>query len=145
MSWIRANLTDVRIVVASEDNGAPEGSWGDIFVLHDLPDVTDSAFPFATIIVQDQPGFDDRSDLDRAGVFRVNMQVGRDRAAELLPEGRGGEDTDFTEFDRVLPHPVYAAQGYVCVVNPAEATTDLVQQLLGEAHERSRARLRNRS
>lgn len=51
VSWIRANLADVRIVVASEDNGAPDGSWSDIFVLHDLPDATESGFPFATIVV----------------------------------------------------------------------------------------------
>jgi hypothetical protein len=103
--------------------------------------------PFATIVTQDQPGFDDRSRLDRPGAFRVNIQVGRKRAAELL--GRTAatsdvDDGDFAEADRLLPHPVYSPQGYVSVVNPGNATTELVRQLLREAHTRSRARLRRR-
>jgi hypothetical protein len=146
-TWIRSNLADVQVVVASEDNGAPESSWGDIFVMHDVPAGVATGYPFATIIIQDQPGFDDRSRLDRAGAFRVNIQVGRRRAEELLGVAVGAtkfDEVDFAEFDRLLPHPVYAAQGYVSVVNPGEATAELVLQLLREAHARSRARLRPR-
>jgi hypothetical protein len=145
VTWIRSNLADVDVVVASAENGAPEGSWGDVFVNHDVPAGTRIGFPFATIVTQDQPGFDDRSRLDRPGAFRVNIQVGRERAAELLGGAtalRDLDDVDFVQADRVLPHPTYAAQGYVSVVNPGEMTTDLVHQLLLEAHTRTRARLR---
>lgn len=144
VAWIRSNLDGVRVVVASADNGAPQQSWGDVFVMHDVPDDVDAGFPFATIVTQDQPGFDEGSDLDRPGAFRVNLQVGRSRAAELGvgPEHRDG--VDHAEVDRLLPHPVYAAQGYVSVVNPGRATSELVLQLLGEAHARSRARTRPR-
>lgn len=148
VTWIRSNLSEVRVVVASKENGAPENSWGDVFVMHDVRADTDAGFPFATIITQDQPGFDDRSRLDRAGAFRVNIQVGRGRAAELLgrpPTRSGFDDVDFAEADRVLPHPVYAPHGYVSIVNPGDATTDLVHQLLLEVHARSRARLRART
>jgi hypothetical protein len=147
VTWIRSNLADVQVVVASEENGAPEGSWGDVFVMHDVPAGVATGYPFATIIIQDQPGFDDRSRLDRAGAFRVNIQVGRRRAEELLGVAVGAtkfDEVDFAEFDRLLPHPVYAAQGYISVVNPGEATAELVLQLLREAHARSRARLRPR-
>lgn len=145
VTWIRSNLDDVQVEVASEDNGAPENSWGDVFVNHDVPVGATAGFPFATIITQDQPGFDDRSRLDRLGAFRVNIQIGRTRAAELLGDLSGiaspGE-IDYAEPDRLLPHPVYAAQGYVSVVNPGEMTTELVHQLLQEAHAHSRQRLR---
>ncbi len=147
VSWIRSNLADVHVVVASEETGAPEGSWGDVFVMHDVPAETHAGFPFATIVTQDQPGFDDRSRLDRADAFRVNIQVGRKRAAELLgrPAARSDpDDADVAEADRLLPHPVYSPQGYVSVVNPGDATTELVRQLLQEAHARSHARLRKR-
>jgi hypothetical protein len=146
--WIRSNLADVHVVVASEQNGAPEGSWGDVFVMHDVPAAAQTGFPFATIVTQDQPGFDDRSRLDRAGAFRVNIQVGRGRSEELLGVAVGAskfDEVDFAEVDRLLPHPVYAAQGYVSVVNPGKATTELVHELLREAHARSRARLRPHS
>src|SRR5680860_678112 len=36
VTWIRTNLADVHVVVASEKNGAPEASWGDVFVEHDV-------------------------------------------------------------------------------------------------------------
>jgi hypothetical protein len=143
VTWIQSNLTDVDVLVAAEDNGAPEGSWGDVFVSHDVPVGTNAGFPFATITTQDQPGFDDRSRLDRPGAFRVNIQVGRARAAELLGSAeRSVDPVDFAEADRLLPHPVYAPQGYVGVVNPGDATTALVHQLLHEARARTRARLR---
>jgi len=148
VAWIRSNLAQVNVVVASEENGAPHGSWGDVFVMHDVPPDTRAGFPFATIVTQDQPDFDELSRLDRAGAFRVNIQVGRERAAELLgraPAGSDIEDVDFAEADRLLPHPVYAPQGYVSVVNPGGETAELVRQLLREAHTRSRARLRPRA
>jgi hypothetical protein len=145
VTWIRSNLDEVDVLVASAENGAPEGSWGDVFVNHDVPAGTKVGFPFATIVTQDQPDFDDRSRLDRPGAFRVNIQVGRQRAGELLGVAPGAWDldnTDFAEADRLLPHPVYAAQGYISVVNPGEATSELVLELLQEAHARSAARLR---
>lgn len=148
VAWIRSNLAQVNVVVASEENGAPQGSWGDVFVMHDVPPDTRAGFPFATIVTQDQPDFDELSRLDRAGAFRVNIQVGRERAAELLGRASAGsdiEDVDFAEADRLLPHPVYAPQGYVSVVNPGDETAELVHQLLREAHTRSRARLRTRT
>jgi hypothetical protein len=147
VTWIRSNLNDVQVVVASAENGAPESSWGDVFVSHDVPADVNAGFPFLTIVTQDQPGFDDRSRLDRPDAFRVNIQVGRERAAELLGGAsalRDLDDVDFAEADRLLPHPTYAVQGYVSVVDPGEATTELVHQLMLEAHARSAARLRRR-
>lgn len=141
VAWIRANLADVQVLVASAENGAPESSWGDVFVSHDVPAGAHTGFPHVTIVTQDQPGFDDRSRLDRTGAYRVNVQVGRERATELLGDvmrTRNFDDVDFAEADCLLPHPVHAAQGYVSVVNPGEDTTDLVLDLIREAHERSR-------
>jgi len=34
-----------------------------------------------------------------------------------------------------MPHPVYASQYWVCVVNPSEATWDTLRRLLAEAHD----------
>ncbi len=70
-----------------------------IELLAELPDLP--------IVVQDYGDFDDASNLDRDGVFRLNVHVGRERLQELVPEG----DVDPTAFDVVMPHPVYAAQG----------------------------------
>lgn len=86
---------------------------------------------FATLGTADHS--DDRSsDLARPGVFRLNVGVGRasfDAIAAAQP------DPDFTALDVLMPHPVYAAQRWVCVLCPSEETfVRVVQPLLDEAH-----------
>ncbi|MCO5970521.1 DUF6194 family protein [Actinoallomurus soli] len=143
-----AGLPGTVVVTASEETGAPEPAWGDTFISYDprgdAP--ADRFLPFATIVTKDYDGFDTASDLDRPGVFRLNLAVGRRRFEELIghspaahADHRAG--IDFTVTDRVLPHPVYAAQGWVCVLNPGEATSSLARTLLEEARARAARRL----
>ena len=58
-----------------------------------------------------------------------------------------GGDWDFTALDRIMPHPVYARQFWICVLNPSPSTFhQVVQPLLAEAYERSiRRQTRTRS
>ncbi|MFE0705022.1 DUF6194 family protein [Streptomyces sp. NPDC058872] len=42
--------------------------------------------------------------------------------------------------DRMVPHPVYGALGWISVVNPGGRTADTVVGLLRAAHEAARAR-----
>jgi uncharacterized protein DUF6194 len=97
--------------------------------------------PFATIVSSDD--FDRASDLERPGVFRLNLGMGRERYRARFgepPAWPGDGDAvrtghDFTQLDRLLPHPVYAPLGWVCVLNPSEATFEEVRGLLAEAYE----------
>ena len=36
---------------------------------------------------------------------------------------------------QIMPHPVYAPQSWVCVLNPSDATFQAVRQLLAEAYD----------
>jgi hypothetical protein len=75
-------------------------------------------------------------------VFRLNIGVGR-ATFERLVGGRS--EHDFAQLDTVLPHPVYAKQLWVSVLNPsAETFQEIVRPLLDEAHQRVAARLRRR-
>jgi hypothetical protein len=129
-----ATLPGTTAMTASEDNGAPEVAWGDTFFFRE----PNGKLPFATLVVSDYPGFDERSRLDRPGVFRLNVGVGRERFEELVgypPSAhaeRAGE-FDYTELDRLLPHPAYAAQAWVSILNPGERTEELARALLTEA------------
>jgi hypothetical protein len=138
-------------ITAGEDDGAPEVAWGDTFFYYDphgdAP--TDRRLPFATIVTKDYDGFDTASDLNRPGVFRLNVAVGRKRFEELTghpPAAHADHHAgfDYTVTDRVLPHPVYAAQGWVCILNPGEATAPLAVSLLEEARARAAERLGRR-
>jgi hypothetical protein len=138
-------LTDgfagVDVVVASESNGAPEAAWGDRFFYYapDGPPADPRRFPFATIVTQDYEGFDTASDLGRDGVFRLNLWVSRETFQSLFgpPSAIDPAAHDYTALDRVIPHPVYAAQSWVSVLNPGPASTDRVRELLAEAHARA--------
>ena len=117
------DLPGVVAVTASQANGAPEVAWGDSFFFYD-PDNSipaDRRFPFATIVIKDYPGFDIASNLDRPGVFRLNLAVGRVRFEQLFgfPPAEFATHQnafDFTILDQVIPHPVYAKQGWVCIL-----------------------------
>jgi hypothetical protein len=52
---------------------------------------------------------------------------------------------DFTALNRLLPHPVYAPQSWVCVLNPDEDTFKTVQSLLAEAYDRAVQRAKRMS
>jgi hypothetical protein len=43
--------------------------------------------------------------------------------------------------DRLVPHPVYAPQSWVSVLNPSQETFRVVEPLLAEAYERAVMRL----
>lgn len=74
------------------------------------------------------------SDLARPGVYRLNIGLSKTTFETAVA---GVTDPDYTAFDRVMPHPVYGTQHWVCILNPSEATFDkVVKPLLDEAHER---------
>lgn len=78
--------------------------------------------------------------------FQVNIHVGRERAESIIAAGsRTGGDTDPTAVDVFRPHPLYGTAGWVCVIDPAEATEGAVLALLREAHEAARARTGRRA
>ncbi len=141
------DLPGVVSVTAGPENGAPEVAWGDSFFFYD-PDVSipaDRRMPFATIVVKDYPGFDAASHLDRPGVFRLNLAVGRRRFEELFGFAPAAFSThqdafDFTVLDRVIPHPVYATQGWVCVLVPGEQSEHQVPALITHAYRRAKDR-----
>ena len=89
---------------------------------------------FATIVTTDEHDEGAPSDLARPGVFRLNLGVGREtfeRVAGADPE------PDFAAFGVLLPHPVYAKQHWISILNPGDATfRDVVLPLLTEAHDR---------
>jgi hypothetical protein len=114
---------------------------GDSFFMYDPSDLPDDRrFPFATIVTGDR--YDQVSELDRPSVYRLNIglpkseYVARFGAPPSCGNGAGAHDQsfDYTARDQVLPHPVYGAQYWVCVLNPGEHTLALVQELLTVAH-----------
>jgi hypothetical protein len=89
---------------------------------------------FATVVWTDEHDEGAPSNLSRPGVYRVNIGVGKETFQRLIGSTR---DPDYAAFDRVLPHPTYAKQRWVAILNPSDAMVrDTVLPLLAEAHDR---------
>lgn len=91
----------------------------------------------ATIKESDGPN-DRASHLDRDGVYRLSIGLGKKQYQKVfgdVPERPGKGKTidaghDFTELGKLMPHPIYAWIGWVCINNPGMDQMDLLQHLL---------------
>jgi hypothetical protein len=143
-----SRLPGAVVVTAGEANGAPEVAWGDSFFFYDPEDLpANRQLPFATIVTNDYDGFDTASNLHRPGVFRLNVAVGRARFENLLgypPAEHAGRSAsvDYAALDQILPHPVYAAQGWLSILCPGPRTSGEAHSLITFAHQRAMARHR---
>jgi len=89
---------------------------------------------FATIVTTDEHDEGAPSDLVRRGAFRLNIGVGRATFERLVD---AMESPDYAAYDKLLPHPVYAKQLWISILNPSNTTfDDIVLPLIDEAHDR---------
>jgi hypothetical protein len=110
-------------------------------------------FPFVTLVTCDN--FDAFSNLERPGVYRLNIGVSKETYRSMFgkhfPSGEQSDGTDeggydFTALDQVMPHPVYGGMYWVCVLNASDQTFEsAVKPLLAEAHEISYGKQARRS
>lgn len=115
---------------------------GDTFFSYDpdgdLPD--DRWSPFATVLTDDN--YDTVSNLSEPGAYRINIGLTKQAYVSRLGSAPHSRDEqgilvtgfDYSVRDRVLPHPHYASQHWVCVVNPGPETTGDVRVLLDDAY-----------
>jgi hypothetical protein len=140
------SLGHVLVLAPTPGDGSPEISWGDRFFYYSPTGDVPNGQPFATIVTKDYP--DDRgSRLDRPNTFRVNVAVRADRFAVLVghtADERASASADPSAVDVVMPHPVYADQNWVSIVNPGHRTDLLLVDLLRSAHTSARARYERR-
>jgi hypothetical protein len=129
-------LPGVVVDTVGEGSGAPEIAWGDSFFYFDPDDdERNRLHPFTTIVTKNYAGFDEASDLDRSGIFRLNIAVGRAAFLDMLgfdPHQHSAHAGEFNyaHLDALLPHPVYAAQGWVSILNPGERMLDTAKSLI---------------
>jgi len=96
---------------------------------------SDHKLPFATLISSDQD-YDRISNLDRPGVFRLNIGVSKQTFQSLFGIAKIDVNSyDFTALDVIMPHPEYAQHHFICVLSPSEATFERLRLLLAEAYD----------
>jgi hypothetical protein len=97
---------------------------------------------FATIVTTDEHDMGTPSDLARPDVFRLNLGVGKATFERLVGSM---DDPDLAALDRIIPHPVYAKQRWIAILNPSQATFEhTIKPLIAEAHDRLATQRRRR-
>ena len=95
----------------------------------------DHMVPFATIASSGNE-YEKVSNLERPGVYRLNIGVSRETFQSLFGTDKiNVSDYDFTALDSIMPHPDYSAQLFICVLSPSEATFERIKPLLAEAYD----------
>ncbi|RED13149.1 DUF6194 family protein [Pontivivens insulae] len=103
--------------------------------------------------IKQKDGENDRaSQIDRPGIWRLNVGVPPSRfEAEFGPRparpakgGVIGGDWDFTELNRLTPHPVYGWMGWLAILNPSESRWPQIAELIDAAHAKATIAARKR-
>ena len=96
------------------------------------------------LTIKEKDGENDcSSNLDRQGVWRLNIGVRKSTFRTSFGElparpQKGGViemDYDFTTLGCLLPHPVYAWMGWICVLNPTARTFESLKPYVEDAYE----------
>jgi hypothetical protein len=120
--------SDVEAFVASLANVQREDNYGYAFFF--VGD--DHRLAFVTIGYEDNE-FDTVSNLNRKGVFRVNIGISKATFESLLGDV-DIESVDYSALNVFLPHPHYAKQHFISILNPSGNNADTTKQLMIEAH-----------
>lgn len=120
-------------------------SWGEQALFYNPGNRKKRGVYVVTIKAKDGEN-DNSSNLDREGVYRLNIGVPKERFQKIFttipkrPAKGGCVDMkyDFTKKDVILPHPVYGWMGWICILNPSVEMFEQIKPFLTEAYEWSK-------
>ncbi|QSO52112.1 hypothetical protein JZ785_25770 [Alicyclobacillus curvatus] len=104
---------------------------------------TDHRLPFFTIADSDNE-YDDVSNLNREGVFRLNIGVSKETFRHLCGDVVD-ESVDYSMLNVFLPHPQYSRQHFVCILNPFDDNVEKTKQLIIESHAIAQRRVQSKA
>jgi len=131
--------TEVEVFVAGMENVQREDNYGYVFFF--VGD--DHRLSFVTIANSDNE-WDSVSNLSREGVFRVNIGVSRETFKSLIIKP-DDEPVDYSVLNTFLPHPEYAQQNFVCILNPSGENIEITKTLIAEAYSIAARRLQRKA
>ena len=133
------NQTEVEAFVTGMENVQREDNYGYVFFF--VGD--DHRLSFVTIANSDNE-WDSVSNLSREGVFRVNIGVSRETFKSLIIKPDDAP-VDYSVLNTFLPHPEYAQQNFVCILNPSGENIEITKTLIAEAYSIAARRLQRKA
>lgn len=91
----------------------------------------DHVLPFVSIAKSDNE-YDSVSNLNREGVFRVNIGVSKETFNRLFSYPKA--EWDYTKLNSFIPHPHYSSQHFICILNPLEERLAETINYISEAY-----------
>ena len=122
------NQSEVELFVEKLEDVQREENFGYIFYFVG----EDHLVPFVSIAASDND-YDRVSNLNREGVFRINIGVSRETFKALV--GNAPAEIDYTALNVFLPHPEYTKQNFICILNPSGANEETTKKLMIEAYD----------
>ena len=133
------NQSEVEAFVSNLDNVQRDDSYG--YAMYFVGD--EHLVPFVSVASSDNE-YDSVSNLNREGVYRINIGVGRETFDTLVGNMKS-EDIDYAALDVLMPHPEYAKQHFVCILNPSGDNEAYTKELIVEAHSLATSRLERKT
>lgn len=96
-----------------------------------------------TLTVKEKNGDHDKaSKLDRPGIYRINLGIRKKTFEELfsaVPKRPAAGETvampfDFSVTNTILPHPVYAWMGWICILSPDKNGFERLKPYIKESY-----------
>lgn len=126
-------------------------SWGERGIFYNPENKLKRGVYILTVKEKDGEN-DSSSNLDREGIYRVNLGVRKQTFSNLfghIPSrpAKGGivdMNFDFTATDKIMPHPVYGWMSWLCCLNPSDETFESLKPLIAEAHAYAKEKFEKR-
>ncbi len=134
----------INYISTRYDDVIPKPSWGETSFFYNPEKILPNGVYFCTIKEHDSEN-DKSSALDRDRVFRLSLGVGKDVYSSLFGEipkrpVKGGiinVPEDFTKLDLLMPHPIYAWMGWICINCPTKDRFNEITQLIEVSYKRA--------
>lgn len=117
-------------------------SWGEKGIFYNPGHVLKRGVYVLTF--KEKDGENDKGSLlNRDNVYRVNAGIRKEsfikKFGSIPKRPEAGQivtmDYDFTTLNTIMPHPVYAWMGWVCVLNPSPETWEEFEPLIQESYD----------
>lgn len=96
--------------------------------------------PFVTLVSEDS--YDITGQLRQPGDYRLSIGLDKATYTHCLPELQPADlkQYDFSPYNILMPHPVYAVQHWVCMLNPEPSGWDALLPLISVAYTQAQNR-----
>ena len=116
-------------------------NWGEIGLFYNPENKLSKGIYLLTF--KEKDGANDKaSNIDRENVYRMNLGISKESFFQLFgnkpKRPKAGQiidmPYDFSELNRIMPHPVYGWMNWICDLNPTKETFNKLFPLIKEGY-----------